>query len=61
MLLDVPAAAEYSGLSERHLRRLIDERRIGFVKERRRVFLLRSDLDDFVARNRIEPEGRRRR
>ena len=31
-LLDVNGAAEYLGTTERHIRRLVEERRIGFIK-----------------------------
>ena len=51
-LLDLTQAANYLGTSERHVRRLWQERRIAVVKVGRRVRFTRSDLDAFIERNR---------
>jgi len=45
-LLDVNALAEHLGVSERHVRRLVAERRIPFLKW---GHLLRFNPDDVVA------------
>jgi len=50
--LDLTQAANYLGTSERHVRRLWQERRIAVVKVGRRVRFTRSDLDAFIERNR---------
>ena len=51
-LLDLAQAASYLGTSERHVRRLWQERRIAVVKVGRRVRFTRADLDAFIERNR---------
>jgi excisionase family DNA binding protein len=48
-LLDVGEAAEMLNTSERFVRRLIQERRIAFVKVGRHVRIKSSELDQFVA------------
>jgi excisionase family DNA binding protein len=48
-LLDVGEAAEMLNTSERFVRRLIQERRIAFVKVGRHVRIKSSELDRFVA------------
>ena len=45
-LLTVSEAANYLGFTERHLRRLVSERRITYVKD---VKLLRFDVRDLDA------------
>ncbi|RFU19917.1 excisionase family DNA-binding protein [Geodermatophilus marinus] len=47
-LLTVAQAGEYLGTSERFVRPLITERRIGYVKVGKYVRLERSTLDAFV-------------
>jgi excisionase family DNA binding protein len=47
-LLDFDAAAEYLGLSSRYLRRLVSERRIAVLRDRRRLFFTPEDLDSYV-------------
>jgi len=47
-LLDVIAAAQYLGTSPRHIRRLIAERRIAFVRIGGKVRLCAADLDTLV-------------
>jgi excisionase family DNA binding protein len=48
-LLDVGAAAQVLNTSPRFIRRLIQERRINFVKVGRHVRIKASELDRFVA------------
>ncbi|PRY42169.1 excisionase family DNA binding protein [Geodermatophilus tzadiensis] len=48
LLLTVAQAGEYLGTSERFIRRLITERRIGYVKVGKYVRLERTTLDAFV-------------
>lgn len=50
-LMDLAQSATYLGTSERHVRRLWQERRIAVVKVGRRVRFLRSDLDAFIEKN----------
>ena len=51
-LLDLVQASRYLGTSERHLRRLWQERRIAAVKVGRRVRFTRRDLDAYIDANR---------
>jgi len=53
-LIDLEQAAFYLGTSERHLRRLWQERRIAGIKVGRRVHFSRRDLDVFIEKNRCE-------
>jgi excisionase family DNA binding protein len=54
-LLDISAAASHLGCSERFIRRLVQERRIPFVKlAGTRVRFLELDLDRWVAGQRVE-------
>lgn len=54
-LLDIPAAASHLGCSERFIRRLVQERRIPFVKlAGTRVRFLEFDLNQWVAGQRVE-------
>jgi excisionase family DNA binding protein len=50
-LLDVKRAAEYVGVTERFVRRLVAERRIRYHKLGRFVRIAQSDLDAFLAAN----------
>ncbi|MGY1642013.1 helix-turn-helix domain-containing protein [Geodermatophilus sp. SYSU D00703] len=52
-LLTVTQAGEYLGTGERFIRRLITERRIGYVKVGKYVRLERSMLDAFVDSRRV--------
>jgi excisionase family DNA binding protein len=53
--INVAATAVYIGSSERHVRRLVAERRIPFVKVGgSKVRFFPSDLDAWLAANRIE-------
>ncbi len=53
-LLSLAQAAIYLGTSERHLRRLWQERRVAGIKVGRRVRFTVEDLDAFIERNRVE-------
>lgn len=52
-LLTVAQAGEYLGTGERFIRRLITERRIGYVKVGKYVRLERTTLDAFVDAGRV--------
>lgn len=54
-LLTVAEVAERLGTSERFPRRLIEERRITFVRLGRKVRIPESALDDFIAAGRVHP------
>ena len=54
-LLSVEEAAEVMGMSARHVRRLVAERRIAFHKLGRSVRIARADIDAYVAASRVEP------
>ncbi|MDS1271582.1 helix-turn-helix domain-containing protein [Lipingzhangella sp. LS1_29] len=61
-LLTVTQAAERLNTSERYPRRLIEERRITFVRIGRHVRIPESAIDDFIASGLVEPirlHGRR--
>ena len=55
-LLTVAQAGEYLGTGERFVRRLITERRIGYVKVGKYVRLERSTLDAFVDACRVHSQ-----
>jgi hypothetical protein len=54
-LLGYAAASDYTGFHERYLKRLVFEKRIAYVKDKRRVFFLQEDLDRYIASLRVEP------
>ncbi|MEV2278979.1 helix-turn-helix domain-containing protein [Nocardiopsis sp. NPDC049922] len=54
-LLTVAQAAERLNTSERYPRRLIEERRITFVKLGRHVRIPESALNEFIAAGTVEP------
>ena len=54
-MLDVKAAAEWLGVEERFIRRLVAERRVRYYKVGRHVRFDADDLDGFLARSRVEP------
>ena len=54
-LLDARGAGDYTGISERFIRRLIAERRVPVHRLGRHVRLATGDLDEYIARNRTEP------
>jgi len=54
-LLDIVAAAYHLGCSERFVRRLVQERRIPFVKlGGTKVRFVENDLDHWISNQRIE-------
>jgi excisionase family DNA binding protein len=54
-LLDAAALAERLGITERHVRRLIAERRIPFVKVGRFVRFVPADVDKWLQGTRVVP------
>jgi excisionase family DNA binding protein len=54
-LLTVGEVAERLGTTERFPRRLIDERRIAFVRLGRKVRIPESAVDAFIAEGLVEP------
>ena len=52
--LNKKAAAEYMGVTERFMTRLVAERRITFIKVGRFVRFSQSTLDEYLERNTIE-------
>lgn len=54
-LLSVEAAADRLDTKPRFIRRLIAERRIGFVRIGRHVRISESALADFIEAGRVEP------
>ena len=59
-LLTPQQAAERLGTPLRFVRRLIEERRISYIKLGRYVRIHAADLDAFVAAGRVEQEPRSR-
>lgn len=59
-LLDVNGAAEHLGVSVRFVRRLVDERRIPFVKLGKFVRFELCELDGWIKSQRVEPVRRGR-
>ncbi len=53
-LIGIKQLASRLGVSERFVRRLVEERRIAFHKIGRYVRFDPCDVDDWIARNRIE-------
>lgn len=47
-LLTLRGACAYSGWSERYLRRLVAERRIAHLKDRRLLFFRVEDIDSYI-------------
>lgn len=54
-LLTVPEAAARLNTSQRFVRRIIDERRIKFVRVGRHIRIAESVLTEFVAAGTVEP------
>ncbi len=55
VLLDITQLAERLGVSERFVRRLVEERRIPFLKIGKYVRFEQADVDRWVADRRVEP------
>lgn len=60
VLLTVDEAAEYLHTSERFVRRLVEERRIAYVKVGTHVRIEPTVLSDYIAANRVAPSTIRR-
>lgn len=58
--LTLEEAAEYLNINPRHLRRLVQERRITYTRVGKFLRFLPDDLDDYLLANRIVPSGRHR-
>lgn len=56
--LNVAAAAEWLGVGERMVRRLVAEKRIRYVKVGALVRFRPGDLDEFLAKGTVEPVER---
>jgi len=56
-LLDIDGLAQRLGVSERFVRRLVEERRIPFHKIGRFVRFDPSDVERWIARSRVEPKS----
>jgi excisionase family DNA binding protein len=54
-LLTVAQAAEHLNTTERHVRRLIDERRIEFIRIGRKIRISSETLNAFIDRGRVPP------
>ena len=52
---DYTEASPHLGITPRHLRRLVSERRIAFVKIGSRTLFRERDLDAFIDANVVEP------
>lgn len=52
--LDSKAACEYLGISSRQFQKYRDERRIAFSQFGRKVYVKRSDIDNFLDKHRIK-------
>ena len=53
-LLAIPSLATYIGISERHARLLVDQRRVSVVKIGRRVRVRRSEADRLINESTVE-------
>jgi excisionase family DNA binding protein len=51
-LLDLPAVAEWLGVGERHVRRLVQERRVPFVKWGHLLRFEPDAIESWIERNR---------
>jgi excisionase family DNA binding protein len=56
-LLDIDGIACHLGVSVRHVRRLVSERRIPFIKWGQRLHFDRAAVDAWVDQHRVEPEA----
>lgn len=55
-LMDLPAVAERLGVNHRHVRRLVTERRIPFIKWGHLLRFDPAEIDEWLARNRVPTE-----
>lgn len=58
-LMGIEQLASRLGVTERFVRRLVEERRISFHKIGRYVRFDRGDVEEWIARNRIEERAGR--
>jgi excisionase family DNA binding protein len=58
-LLDIPSLAQHLGVTERHIRRLVFEKRIPYVKVGRLVRFDPTEIAGWIDGSRM-PEGTRR-
>lgn len=54
-LIDLPAIAERLGVNQRHIRRLVAERRIPYIKWGHLLRFDPAEVDQWVARHRVAP------
>jgi excisionase family DNA binding protein len=54
-LLRVDEAAEVLGMSPRHVRRLVQERRVAFHRFGRSIRLEPADIEAYIEASRVEP------
>lgn len=54
-LLDIPKLAEHLGVTDRHVRRLVDERRIPYVRWGRRIRFDPDEVARWLEAARVEP------
>ena len=57
-LVDLPTLAEYLGVTERHIRRLVAERRIPFYKWGHFLRFDLAEIDAWLATHRVAPKRR---
>ncbi len=57
-LVDLPTLAEYLGVTERHIRRLVAERRIPFYKWGHFLRFDLAEIDAWLATHRVAPTRR---
>jgi excisionase family DNA binding protein len=55
-LIDLPTVAEHLGVNDRHIRRLVNERRIPFVKWGRLLRFEPDEIDAWVEAARVQVE-----
>jgi excisionase family DNA binding protein len=55
-LIDLPTVAEHLGVNDRHIRRLVNERRIPFVKWGRLLRFEPDEIDAWVEAARVPVE-----
>ena len=54
-LLDLPAIAERLGVNQRHIRRLVAERRIPYIKWGHLLRFDPAEVEAWIADHRVEP------
>ncbi len=56
--MTVPEVADRLNTSERYVRRLIDERRIEFIRIGRKIRISSATVDELIERGRVAVSGR---